>query len=35
MTFRYKNLAKIHQDDYIKYDQRNFACKHPLDGRVT
>ena len=27
MTYRYKISAKIHQNDYISDDQRNFACK--------
>ena len=27
MTNRYKILAKIDQNDYIKDDQRTFACK--------
>ena len=29
MTYRYKNLTKIHQNGYVKDDPRNFACKHP------
>ena len=28
MTYRYKNLTKIHQNGYVKDDPRNFACKH-------
>ena len=27
MIYRYKILAKIHQNDYIKDDLRSFACK--------
>ena len=27
MIYGYKISAKIHQNDYIKDDQRNFACK--------
>ena len=39
MTYRYKISAKIHQNHYIKDDQRNFACKQldvfSLDDKVT